>query len=113
MEPWAGFYFDGSKSSAARTNYALRETVRAEKASSQGGITAVSCCGANPGMVSWFVKQALINLAAELQIKFTIPKTREEWAKLMQKTGVRGIHIAERDTQDSNQIKPANKFVNT
>jgi homospermidine synthase len=25
--------------------------------------TAVSCCGANPGMVSWFVKQGLINIA--------------------------------------------------
>ena len=31
-----------------------------------GGTTAVSCCGANPGMVSWFVKQALVNLAADL-----------------------------------------------
>ncbi len=113
VEPWAGFYFDGTKSSAARTNYALRETVREEKLASSSGITAVSCCGANPGMVSWFVKQALINLAAELQIKFTVPKTREEWAKLMQKTGVKGIHIAERDTQDSKQIKPANQFVNT
>ena len=114
VEPWAGFYFDGTKSNAARTNYALRETVREEKAATgASGITAVSCCGANPGMVSWFVKQALINLAAELQIKFTVPKTREEWAKLMQKTGVKGIHIAERDTQDSKQIKPANKFVNT
>ena len=29
-----------------------------------GGPTAVSCCGANPGMVSWFVKQALLNIAA-------------------------------------------------
>ena len=29
-----------------------------------GGITAVSCCGANPGMVSWFVKQALLDVAA-------------------------------------------------
>ena len=28
--------------------------------------TAVSCCGANPGMVSWFVKQALVNLAEDL-----------------------------------------------
>lgn len=25
--------------------------------------TAVSCCGANPGMVSWFVKKALIDIA--------------------------------------------------
>jgi homospermidine synthase len=27
--------------------------------------TAVSCCGANPGMVSWLVKQALINLVKD------------------------------------------------
>jgi homospermidine synthase len=113
VEPWAGFYFDSKKDSAARTNYALRETILEEKIKSPGGITAVSCCGANPGMVSWFVKQALLNLAVDLQIPFTLPKTRNEWARLMQKTGVKGIHIAERDTQDSRNIKPANGFVNT
>ena len=37
VEPWPGFYFDESAGSAARTNYALRETVRAEKAASPGG----------------------------------------------------------------------------
>ena len=47
----------------ARTNYALRETVLAERRKNPGGSTAISCCGANPGMVSWFVKQALVNLA--------------------------------------------------
>ncbi len=36
-----------------------------EKARNPGGTTAVSCCGANPGMVSWFVKQALVNLAGD------------------------------------------------
>ena len=34
-------------------------------AKSPGGATAVSCCGANPGMVSWFVKQALLDLARD------------------------------------------------
>jgi homospermidine synthase len=29
--------------------------------------TAVVSCGANPGMVSWFVKQALINLAKDTE----------------------------------------------
>ena len=33
-----------------------------------GGPTAVSCCGANPGMVSWFVKQALLELAKDIGI---------------------------------------------
>src|SRR5690606_6549473 len=56
VEPWLGFYFDKSAGPEARTNYALRETVRQEKAAHPGGTTAVSCCGANPGMVSWFVK---------------------------------------------------------
>ena len=66
VEPWAGFYFDKSAGPEARSNYALRETVIAEKRRNPGGSTAVSCCGANPGMVSWFVKQALIDLAAVL-----------------------------------------------
>lgn len=113
VEPWAGFYFDTKMSNDARTNYALRETLLEEKRNSPGGITAVSCCGANPGMVSWFVKQALLNLAKDLAIPHETPKTREEWGRLMQKVGVKGIHIAERDTQRSKHAKPANNFVNT
>ncbi|MES3038871.1 MAG: homospermidine synthase [Bdellovibrionota bacterium] len=113
VEPWAGFYFDDSKSVAARSNYALRETMLEEKHKNPGGITAISCCGANPGMVSWFVKKALVNLATDLKIPFEKPKNREQWAQLMQKVGVKGIHIAERDTQMSTRPKPANTFVNT
>ena len=63
IEPWPGFYFDKSLGPEARSNYALRETVLAERRKNPGGSTAVSCCGANPGMVSWFLKQALVNLA--------------------------------------------------
>ncbi|MGZ3725591.1 MAG: homospermidine synthase [Pseudobdellovibrio sp.] len=113
VEPWAGFYFDNSKGAAARSNYALREALLEEKRNKEGGITAVSCCGANPGMVSWFVKQALVNLANELKISYETPKKREDWAQLMQKVGVKGIHIAERDTQRAKNPKPMNNFVNT
>ncbi len=113
VEPWEGFYFDNTKGSAGRTNYALRETMLAEKKASPGGTTAVSCCGANPGMVSWFVKQALVNLANDLKITYQKPTTRQEWAKLMQQLGVKGIHIAERDTQKAKYAKPMNMFVNT
>ena len=60
-EPWLGFYFDKSKGAAARSNYALRETTLAAKqARKPGSTTAVSCCGANPGMVSFMAKQALL-----------------------------------------------------
>src|SRR3546814_14547917 len=58
LEPWLGFHFDVGADPAKRTNYALRESVRREKARNPGGPTAVSCCGANPGMVSWFVKRS-------------------------------------------------------
>ena len=115
VEPWPGFYFDDKADNASRTNYALRETVVEEKAKNPGGTTAVSCCGANPGMVSWFVKQALVNLARDLGIEFTEPAQhdREGWAKLMKKVGVKGIHIAERDTQRTKNPKPMNVFWNT
>ncbi|MGN6538708.1 MAG: saccharopine dehydrogenase NADP-binding domain-containing protein, partial [Mesorhizobium sp.] len=115
VEPWLGFYFDADADNAARTNYALRETLLAEKRKHPGGTTAVSTCGANPGMVSWFVKQALLNLARDLGLKFSEPATddREGWAKLMKKAGVKGVHIAERDTQRAKKPKPMNVFWNT
>jgi homospermidine synthase len=113
VEPWIGFYFDSKLGPEARSNYALRETVLAARRKNPGGPTAVSCCGANPGMVSWFVKQALLNVASDVGLKFKEPKTREEWGRLAKKAGITGIHIAERDTQRAKQPKPADTFVNT
>jgi len=113
VEPWVGFYFDKSLGNEARTNYALRETVQAERRKTPGGTTAVSCCGANPGMVSWFVKQALVNLARDTGHESAPPTTREGWGKLAQSLGVKGVHIAERDTQRAKHPKPRNVFVNT
>lgn len=98
VEPWAGYYFD-TADNAARTNYALRQAVRDEKAANPGGTTAVSCCGANPGMVSWFVKEALLTLARDTGKDAAAPGDRDGWARLMQGLGVKGVHIAERDTQ--------------
>lgn len=115
VEPWFGFYVDQDNDPAERTNYVLRETARTEKRNNPGGTTAVSCCGANPGMVSFFVKQALVNLATDLGLDFDEPTAddREGWARLMQRTGTKGIHIAERDTQRAKSPKPLGTFVNT
>ncbi|MGO4839928.1 saccharopine dehydrogenase C-terminal domain-containing protein, partial [Rhizobiaceae sp. 2RAB30] len=92
-----------------------RQTVIEEQEKNPGGTTAVSCSGANPGMVSWLVKQALVNLAGDLGLDFEVPSKddRQGWAKLMQKAGVKGIHIAERDTQRTKKPKPMNVFWNT
>ena len=113
IEPWPGFYFDAKLGPEARSNYALRETLLEARRRSPGGITAVSCCGANPGMVSWFVKQALLDVARDLGVKAGEPKSREDWGQLAMILGVKGIHIAERDTQRARHPKPPNVFVNT
>jgi homospermidine synthase len=68
--------------------------------------------GANPGLVSHFVKQALLNIASDTGVAAS-PRTREEWAALAHKLGVKVIHIAERDTQVANRPKRPNEFVNT
>ena len=112
VEPWDGFYFE-TENNADRTNYALRQKVRDEKAANPGGTTAVSCCGANPGMVSWFVKEALLTLAQDTGKNTDTPQDREGWGKLMQSLGVKGVHIAERDTQARRIPRPRGTFVNT
>lgn len=64
-------------------------------------------------MVSWLVKQALLNLADDMKLSVKWPATRVEWARLMHKLGVKGIHVAERDTQKTNVIKELGHFTNT
>jgi homospermidine synthase len=109
IEPWAGGYLDRSKPLALRTNYALREEVRAIH---REGPTAIIAHGANPGMVSHLYKRALVRLAADLG-HTVAPETREEWAELSYKLGVKGIHIAERDTQWADVPKLPGEFINT
>ena len=81
-EPWPGLYTDSKPSISQRSNYALREGVLDVRRRRPGGVTAVSCCGANPGMVSWMVKQALLDIARDTGVKVDEPKTREDWARL-------------------------------
>jgi homospermidine synthase len=113
IEPWPGFYYNNKMSNADRTNYAMRELMLTLKRQLGKGPTAVSCCGANPGMVSWFVKEALLHVASDLNIKHDVPTTRDGWARLMKKVGVKGVHIAERDTQRIKKPKALGTFLNT
>ncbi|MCK0197897.1 homospermidine synthase [Ancylobacter sp. 6x-1] len=113
VEPWLGFYFDKNATTASRSNYALRESMLAAKRANPGGPTAVSCCGANPGMVSWFVKQALMDIARDTGLDVAAPTSRNGWGALMSRLGVKGVHIAERDTQRARDPRPFGHFVNT
>jgi homospermidine synthase len=111
IEPWAGGYTDLSLTPSQRSNYALRESALA--LAGGHGPTSVLTHGANPGLVSHFVKQALLNIARDTSVDTGTPVDRAGWAALAQRLGVKVIHIAERDTQTAAFAKQPGEFVNT
>ncbi|HYG90743.1 MAG TPA: saccharopine dehydrogenase C-terminal domain-containing protein [Azospirillum sp.] len=113
IEPWPGRYTDPNLNPSLRSNYALREGALIHKKTYAGGPTAVLTHGANPGLVSHFIKQALLDIARDTGVKTDVPKDREGWAKLAAALDVKVIHVAERDTQVANQPKKVGEFVNT
>ena len=113
VEPWAGGYSDPDLPVESRSNYALRLGALALRENAGDAPTAVLTHGANPGMVSHLVKQALLNIAADTGVAVRTPENRAGWAKLAQTLGIKVIHIAERDTQVCARPKAADEFVNT
>lgn len=113
IEPWAGGYLDPALPPSRRTNYALREAALALRRPDRLGSTAVLTHGANPGLVSHLLKQALLNVARHAGLHVETPHSREGWAGLAQRLDVRSVHIAERDTQARARRKQPGEFVNT
>ena len=116
VEPWTGGYTDPSLTPSQRSNYAMREEVIALREMTHGGPTSVTAHGANPGLVSHFVKQALLDIARDTGAPVAHPppaSDRAAWAEIAERLGIRAIHIAERDTQVSDRRKRPGEFVNT
>jgi homospermidine synthase len=113
IEPWPGGYTDPNVPAAGRTNYALREGALALRAGNAGAPTAVLTHGANPGLVSHLLKQALLNIAADIGTPASELHCRADWADLARRLGVKVIHVAERDVQVSAVPKQVGEFVNT
>lgn len=113
IEPWAGAATDPAAPLSRRSNYALREGVLAFRLDKRDGPTAILTQGANPGLVSALVKQALVNIAADNDVEHERPASFEDWAALARQLDIRAIHIAEQDTQIGDRRKAANEFINT
>jgi homospermidine synthase len=114
IEPWLGGYTDPNVSPSHRSNYGQREEVLALRAKYPNGApTVIPTHGANPGLISHWVKQALVNVAGDLQDKTDIPRDKEGWARLAMSLGVKTIHCSERDTQVAQPRKRRWEFVNT
>jgi homospermidine synthase len=116
VEPWAGGYTDPSLTPSQRSNYAMREAAIALRPLAEGGPTSITAHGANPGLVSHFVKQALLDIARDTGAPIPAPppcSDRAAWAAIAEQLGVKVIHIAERDTQVGDRPKKPGEFVNT
>ncbi len=113
IEPWVGMYTDGSLPATQRSNYGLREGVLELRKKYPKGATIIPTHGANPGLISHWVKQGMINIARDVLGDARIPKTKEDWGRLAQKLGVKVIHCAERDTQVAHPRKQRFEFANT
>jgi homospermidine synthase len=90
---------------------------------SEPGPTAVLEHGANPGLISHFTKQALLDIARQALADQKFSGTQaekvahhaqaQELNHLAHQLGVKVIHCSERDTQITDQPKQVNEFVNT
>lgn len=89
----------------------------------QDASTAVVDHGANPGLISHFVKQGLVDIANRLIADKKVSEADEaeikgyvenrDFAHLSKKMGVKVIHCSERDTQVTNKPKEVDEFVGT
>src|SRR6202050_794784 len=74
IEPWAGGYTDPSMPVEARSNYAMRLGALRLRKGHEKAPTAVLTHGANPGLVSHLVKQALLNIAKDTGVQGGVPQ---------------------------------------
>jgi homospermidine synthase len=87
------------------------------------GPTAIVEHGANPGLISHFAKQGLLDIATKLLQDGKVTGTaadelkilmkEQKFNELAMKLGVKVIHVSERDTQITNKPKEVDEFVNT
>ena len=124
VELWDPYAGAGRKHPTERTLYWRHMGLRRLTASWTGpGPTAVIEHGANPGLISHFTKQALLDIAERAIAERTFAGAQaeriahhagaQEFNHLARELGVKVIHCSERDTQISDRPKEVNEFVNT
>lgn len=124
LEVWDPYADMATTTPQERTLYARHMRLRELIASwgTNTGPTAVLDHGANPGLVSHFTKQALLDIAAACldredcgvdRAALQEALTDRAFPRLAHTLGVATIHISERDTQISSVPKRENEFVNT
>ncbi len=114
IEPWPGVFDNPMLPVRERTNFLARDRMlRLGRKLGPVAPTAVVDHGANPGLVSHFAKQALLDLRAKLLPRARPPADAQGWATLARDLGVKVVQVSERDTQVARRPKRPGEFVNT
>lgn len=114
IEPWPGVFGDPMLELHDRTSHVIRlEALELRRELGPDSPTAVVDHGANPGLVSHFVKRALADLNRQIRNSSLMPSSRDEWAALARDLGICTIQVSERDTQASHRPKRQGEFINT
>jgi homospermidine synthase len=124
VETWPEGPDSPAKPRAEKALYMVHMAIRrmVEEWGARHGPTAVLDHGANPGLVSHFVKVALRDIAARCLAEHPPGERAEQlrdavdrraWNCLAMHLGVRTIHISERDTQAVGAPGEAREFANT
>jgi homospermidine synthase len=124
VEIWDPYSGAAEKHPTERTLYWRHMNIRRMTAEWNGpSPTAVLDHGANPGLISHWTKQGLIDIAETLLAERTAANPDADeirqliadrtFNQLAMKLGVKVIHCSERDTQRTNTPKDVDEFVNT
>ena len=124
VELWDPYAGAPNKHPTERTLYWRHMNIRRLTAKWQTkGATAVLEHGANPGLISHFTKQGLLDIAARLLAEKKVKGQKAEalrqlmadraFNRLAMALGVKTIHCSERDTQITDKPKQVDEFVNT
>lgn len=112
--PWVDNDYVTEAAPEERFNYLMREkTLSLRTDQPADAPTASIMHGVNPGLVSHFLKQALVNMARDTGLAINAPESREGWASLAMQMNMKVVHVAERDSQIADRPKQQGEFVNT
>jgi homospermidine synthase len=123
LEVWDSVAEIGCKDPFEKSLYCRQMRLKEMANEWDGGATAVIEHGANPGLISHFVKQALVDISERLIADKKVSEEEAErlrdlakakdFAELSMILNVKVIHCSERDTQITNDPKKVDEFVGT
>jgi homospermidine synthase len=103
-----------SDASAPMSSFDRRLLALGHAARSAPGSSALICHGANPGLITHFVKRALLEVSAALSgWRLAPPSNSTGWATLARDLGVAAINISEMDSQEAVSAALAGESRNT